>query len=341
MAKSKRIPHLDLLKFLAIFLVLLGHATEQTSADLFWDHPVWSFIYSFHMPLFMFLCGYFFLSSLSKPFLVMLKKKFIQLGIPSITAFLIQYLIMLLTNQNAIADLCERSFMGFMNAVWFLKCVLLCYVIMYPMCKLVKNDMLASLIAVILILLLPGADIVNLNFMLPFFCLGIIIAKRQEQIQKHRWVWTAIFCALFFILLPFWSGRLTVYMVPTRLLTFSPISLDFANLQVTLLRLLIGLSGTMACYFLIQPVYVLVERTRICPTLLKIGGATLGIYFLQTFLLEILIHCLHIYIPIPWSYPAVFLLAILELVLCFLLVRLIRKNTLLKLLLLGEDSRIK
>ncbi len=338
MTTGKRIPYLDLLKFLAIFLVLLGHSTEQTSADEFWDHPVWSFIYSFHMPLFMFLCGFFFLSSLKRPFLVMLRKKFIQLGIPSIMAFLIQYVIMLLMGRHAIADLCERSFMGFMNAVWFLKCVFFCYVIMYPVCKLLKNDILSSAIAVLVISLVPGADIVNLNFMLPFFCLGIIIANHKEQIQRHRLAWTIISCALFLILLPLWSGRLTVYMVPTHILTFHPISLDFINLEITLFRLLIGMSGTLACYLLIQPVYGLIEHKRICPILLEIGGATLGIYFLQTFLLEILVNCLHVYIPIPWSYPAVFVLAVLELILCFLVVKLIRKNALLGLLLLGEQK---
>ena len=56
---GKRIEYLDFLKFFAIFSVLLGHSTEQISADLFWDHPLWESIYSYHMPLFMFLCGFF------------------------------------------------------------------------------------------------------------------------------------------------------------------------------------------------------------------------------------------------------------------------------------------
>ena len=88
---GKRIEYLDFLKFFAIFSVLLGHSTEQISADLFWDHPLWEFIYSYHMPLFMFLCGFFFRSSLKKPFAEMAADKFCQLGVPSLTAFAIDW----------------------------------------------------------------------------------------------------------------------------------------------------------------------------------------------------------------------------------------------------------
>ena len=58
---GQRLEHMDLLKCFAIFSVLLGHSTEQLSGGLFWDHPVWEFIYSYHMPLFMFVCGFFYL----------------------------------------------------------------------------------------------------------------------------------------------------------------------------------------------------------------------------------------------------------------------------------------
>ena len=141
---GKRIEYLDFLKFFAIFSVLVGHSTEQMSANLFWDHPLWEFIYSYHMPLFMFLCGFFFRSSLKKPFGEMAAVKLRQLGIPSLTAFALDCLLMLVLGVSAIADLCEFSFAGFMNCVWFLKCVLFCYLIMYPLCKLVRNDIIAS-----------------------------------------------------------------------------------------------------------------------------------------------------------------------------------------------------
>ena len=48
-----RIPYLDFLKFFAIGSVLLGHSVEQLTGNDYWDNPIWSFIYTYHMPLFM------------------------------------------------------------------------------------------------------------------------------------------------------------------------------------------------------------------------------------------------------------------------------------------------
>ena len=88
-----------------------------------------------------------------------------------------------------------------------------------------------------------------------------------------------------------------------------------------------------------KPVYEKIRDKRWCGTLCRIGGATLGIYFLQTFLLEILVNSLHIYVPIPHSYWVAPLLALAELFVCYNLVRLLRKTRVLRLLILGEKLK--
>jgi len=54
---AKRETSVDLLKSLAIVLVVLGHAIQYTVRD-FDLNPLFRIIYSFHMPLFMFVSGY-------------------------------------------------------------------------------------------------------------------------------------------------------------------------------------------------------------------------------------------------------------------------------------------
>lgn len=331
---GKRIEYLDLLKFFAIFSVLLGHSTEQLSAGTFWDHPLWSFIYSYHMPLFMFLSGFFFRSSLRKPFKEVAVNRLRQLGVPSLTAFALQCLIMLIAGVTAVADLCELSFSGFMNSVWFLKCLLFCILIMWPLCRLVRNDWAAAAIATVAIIFIPGGEIVNLNFMLPMFCLGMLCGNHLEQIGKHRKLLLPISAVLFVGLLFFWSGRLTVYMVPTMTLTGNGI--DWHNLGITAYRLLIGMAGSMTFFLLAEPVWKLIGSSSFTGLLCRIGGATLGIYVLQTFLLEMLVNSLHIYVPIPWSYVVATILAVAELSLCYALVLLIRKSRVASFLLLGD-----
>ncbi|MDE5968902.1 MAG: acyltransferase family protein [Muribaculaceae bacterium] len=53
-----RVVWLDILKCMAIFLVLWGHSIQYLRSDSPFDDPVFRFIYSFHMPLFMALSGF-------------------------------------------------------------------------------------------------------------------------------------------------------------------------------------------------------------------------------------------------------------------------------------------
>lgn len=336
---KNRIDYIDFLKFFAIFAMLLGHSVEQTSADLFWDHPVWEAIYPWHMPLFIFLSGFFFRSSLRKDFGTLALDKLRRLGVPSLMTFALQVLIMLIAGVTAVADIAAISFSGFINSVWFLKCLLLCILIMYPLCKLVRNDFTASAIAVVAVLLIPGTQVVNLNFMLPMFCLGMLCGNHYEAVDSHRVPLLIASAAVFFGLYFFWSGRLTVYMIPTRL--FDGGAFDMRNFSITIYRLAIGVAGTMMFFLLAKPVWSWLSRYKWSGILSDIGRNTLGIYVLQTILLEMFVNSLHIYIPIPKSYLVAPLIAVAELALCYGLTRLICKSRVGAFLLMGEPLKQK
>jgi fucose 4-O-acetylase-like acetyltransferase len=82
---SKRIEYLDIAKGIGILLVVLGHNDFEV-ISLFAQR----FIYSFHMPMFFFLSGYFI--STSTPFFDFVKKRFNALMKPYIfTIFLIYF----------------------------------------------------------------------------------------------------------------------------------------------------------------------------------------------------------------------------------------------------------
>ena len=57
MEASQRLLYIDRLKGIAIIIVVCGHFIQYNVAD-FKHNPLFSFIYSFHMPLFMFISGY-------------------------------------------------------------------------------------------------------------------------------------------------------------------------------------------------------------------------------------------------------------------------------------------
>ena len=79
-----RIAYFDILKGIAIFLVVLGHCLQIFTPN--WqENKIALSIYMFHMPLFIFISGYFFYPSVKKiPLKEFIVKKFIRLYLPSL-----------------------------------------------------------------------------------------------------------------------------------------------------------------------------------------------------------------------------------------------------------------
>lgn len=333
---KKRIAYLDFLKFFAIASVFLGHSVEQTTGNDFWDNPIWAFIYTYHMPLFMLICGYFFGSSLKLPFLELAKKKFVQLVIPSVVAWVLMYAFVAITGRNLYPEIMDFSWFGFMNAVWFLKCVFFCYLIGWGFVKAMRNVWIAAISSVILVHLFPVFNTDNINFMLPMFWTGYLCQLHQEWIDKHRKVLSAICTLAFVAMLPGWSGRLTVYMIPIHIVDWSTLTLDVQNLGVTFYRMAIGWAGSMM-FFLLSPwVYECIKHWKMTPVLDKLGKCTLGLYWVQTFLLECAWHAIGLYVGTAMSFVTGPAIALFELALCYQVVLMIRKNKYTRLLFLGE-----
>ena len=87
---KQRIIYLDNVKAFAIMLVMLGHALQYTIHDYTQCNTL-NLIYTFHMPLFMMVSGYFFKSSLNLSFGQFLKKKSIAMLLPAVTWSLVKF----------------------------------------------------------------------------------------------------------------------------------------------------------------------------------------------------------------------------------------------------------
>lgn len=82
----KRIAYLDNLKAILILLVVLGHAV-QFNTEEYETNPLFQFIYSFHMPLFLFISGYLSCRGSFKSWKI--RKRALQLLLPFVTWALI------------------------------------------------------------------------------------------------------------------------------------------------------------------------------------------------------------------------------------------------------------
>lgn len=82
---NRRILAFDIIKLFAIFLVLWGHCMQSLYPVIGCgrNKPVFLYIYSFHMPLFMMVSGYFSPSAMKLSFAEILQKKVKQLIVPA------------------------------------------------------------------------------------------------------------------------------------------------------------------------------------------------------------------------------------------------------------------
>ncbi len=161
--KKERIKSLDFLKGFAIFLVFVGHAIYRCHADAYNDR-LFNYIYSFHMPLFMFISGYF-------SFKLMnnwndIKKKFYQLVVPIIAYSIIAgFIFKGEYHVNQFVDILHNP----ENGLWFFH-VLFYISVFYILANLFYNKVLGRLHAHIRL------DCYYVIVMLLGFCVSSILA---------------------------------------------------------------------------------------------------------------------------------------------------------------------
>ena len=127
-------------------------------------------------------------------------------------------------------------------------------------------------------------------------------------------------------------------MIPIQIVDWDSLQVDNQNLFITLYRMTVGLSGSML-FFLLSPwMYDRIKHLSIAPILDRIGKCTLGIYWVQTFLLECTWHGIGLYVDTANSFWVGPLIALLELIACYQIVLLFKKNRYTRLLFLGEKA---
>ena len=203
----------DYMKGWLIFLVVWAHFIvcffTQNGKD-----PLFKSIYSFHMPLFVFISGWFFSSKGS--FVDLIKKQFKRLLVPQFT-FVILGLIIYVSFWNTYSYklteneiLSIKKFYHFVTFAWYLWCIFFCSLIVDACKRLFKEKskyVLFSICIVMWLLVdwLPGPIFNNQQVarMLPCFYLGILAKENQDQFSRCKKMFTILsvsVCILYFFL---------------------------------------------------------------------------------------------------------------------------------------------
>ena len=271
-----RIIFFDILKLFAIFCVCFGHCIQHLITVNPPENNVFRFIYSFHMPLFMCIVGYFMFNKNNNiDVKSSISKKFRQLILPAISFWLLFSII--------------RGFpqgLMFFNAFsnyWFLTCAFICSSI-YILANYASNKWGGYTFWVILSLVI-GLLIIPYNVfrLYPAFLTGVLIHKYESFLNKYSRqiteISTILFILMFLFLKPDFYG-------PQNFEKFQNIIITGYHL---LYRIVIGSVASLALISICICLKNFFSKNKLLFKLSKIGTYTLGIYVIQNFIIEILL----------------------------------------------------
>jgi fucose 4-O-acetylase-like acetyltransferase len=326
---KKRIAWLDLVKLFTIYLVILGHVTVKMVNGFAVGVRLSHFVCSFHMPLFMLLCGYFVSArAMQGSFTKLLYIKAKQLLLPSVTCAAICCIYLYLA----------RNCVSFRDEIignsWFLKVLFVYYVIFYLLKHTRINDEIILPLSCLLLFVIPGGATLQINHLWPFFVCGYLLRK-YSVLDKFAFSWGY---AIGFVLLFIVSYSLQRnWGIPN----YIPINIEtlYGQWYIILLRYVVGISGSLATIALISILYKYFgTSSMLLSKIAKYGQWTLGVYVLQTILvINVFPDTLAWYVESEVMLDLVVapMLSIVCLLLCLYIIHLFSKNKILDLLMFG------
>lgn len=278
-SKSIRNQNIDVLKGVAIILVIIGHAI-QISLVNYDDNIIFKIIYSFHMPLFMFLSGYtaFFSNKQINSF-EFIKRKFINLIVPFFSwGIFVGYIILNNYSGSSFKEYLRKLILYPDYGLWFLWVLFFNFVILTIIVRIqkytkIKYDIIIPIIVILIIRVIPTSilGIGLFKWHLPFFLLGYYTSRNSIEVNKYCRLFKEASYVLFPLLLLGWNR------------VDEKITFNFNNKFIILgYKYFVALMGITIVYYTIEKM----DKNIIYKKLSSIGRYTLDIYAIHAYLLK-------------------------------------------------------
>ena len=278
----ERIYTIDAMKGLAILLVVFGHSFQGNLIN-FDDNIVFNVIYSFHMPLFMFLAGLVAVYLVETPISLYLKKKFLALAVPFISWYALDYFVTGAYHSIAVKTYIARVISSPDWGLWFLWVLFLNYCLLVLSVKMEKGlGIYAFLITFLLVLWCPVGilQIWVLRKFFFYFALGYLFMKYRNilkeyssQIKYSQIKYSVI--VIFPLLALQWHMKKGFAFAHDVRNLFSGIGIQFlSDYFLYTCSIAVAVSGIGCAYLFIDAI----KRNVIYRYLCLLGGYTLDIY---------------------------------------------------------------
>lgn len=276
----KRDHQIDNIKGILILLVVFGHSLELLRLKSMFANFLYNFIYTFHMPVFIFISGY-----LAKNVEKGRNSAFRQLFIPFILFNSIWNLIQILFTQNVTIPITSPTIFSFLNpgwALWFILALFI-YRLLLPDLKKLKHIFWVTLTIGILSRLFSEFNIfLSLSRILvfsPYFIGGYLLSSKQLDDLRDS---NIIYSLLIFLLTTIFTYIFVFHTnFPTEFLWADR---AFVHFEVKIIPSIF----TGMILYLIGFSFLLI-MLKIAPytnnRLTKIGRNSLPVYILHTYII--------------------------------------------------------
>lgn len=336
--QEKRDTSIDSLRGLAILLVVFGHSLQYSNTD-FDNNILFRIIYSFHMPLFMFISGYVTFFGQDK-IVPGFKKRAALLLFPFFSWAIVTFFINSIKENQLSWHQAGIFFTNLAkspdnNGLWFLWVIFLIsgIVVLLKMCRIKIETGLVVLWLLLNIFLLKRQDINILGvgllkYYLLYFLLGFLFCKTRNQYKKIYTILLYVCCVIFPLSVAYWHRTSPPFFI-------SELNLSNRSTDITWLvyKYFCGITGTGVAFVVISWLNKLVPS--VSEKLMKTGLITLEIYAIHFYFLPIMLAAF----TVPEYSLRVFLVFSFTFLSSILAIIIMKKSTLISLVFFGQTKK--
>lgn len=358
--ENKRVPFIDMLKGIAVLLVIIGHTIENglggsyTEPEVFYNNPVHILIYSFHMPLFMLISGYLFsISMIKHSFWTNFSNRIRTLVIPDVawcTTILIIGLVNRIFSSGFSSIMKDTSWFiqwryNLLHLFWFIWAVLASSVIVMIVHALWKDKLLIYVALLFFMLLLPGKFQEHI-FVYPYFIIAYMAGKHNlltkfcKMAFKVKASALCIVTLLFLWLLRFYEYNTYVYISGVSLTNCGGgYTSVLQKIGLDIYRWGIGLLGSIVMIAFAYALWTVIRKKAIFMPLIICGKYSLQLYCSNPIAVMLVVPFV-LRMASPYDMKNIFLIIILEVFLeaafSCIIAALIERNKVLSLIYTGR-----
>jgi len=291
-SSKERIGYFDLLKGIGILLVVWGHCIQYGNGgeflveDAYFDNGLFQFIYSFHMPLFMFVSGYLFFFSLQRHSAGgVVASKFRTLVVPALTYAVLEFIV----SRYWLRTSSILNFIAYMfTPMWFLWSVFYSSIVVLAVNKWLGDKFIVHAVLMMLTFVTPDAFDFNISlykWTYFYFVAGYYINRNIGCLRQYsKYAPLAFVCVaiLFLAMFQLYDRNIFIYTTGMDICHSEPVC---AQLYYDVFRIVIGFLGTFfVCLLALLSKKAFNRFAALTRVITALGRNSLGIYFFQTFL---------------------------------------------------------